>query len=74
MAYQKIHEYDNLKAITTYIDGILVDGSNILYTMVQEGDFGFTKLMTLHTRLYRTPLLLNKQISRLCFKVNLGEK
>jgi glutaredoxin-related protein len=38
MGHHKAHESKNQKVFTTYIDGILVDGSNILYTMVPKGE------------------------------------
>jgi hypothetical protein len=46
MGFHRKYESKNQQITTTYIDGIVVDGSNILYTMVPEGEFGFTKLMT----------------------------
>jgi hypothetical protein len=48
--------------ITVYIDGILVDGSNILYTMVPQGEFGFAKLITLHARLCRATGLQPRKV------------
>jgi hypothetical protein len=62
MGHHKAHESKNQKVFTTYIDGILVDGSNILYTMVPKGEFGFRKLMTLHTRLCKTTGLQPRKV------------
>lgn len=56
------YESKNQQIITTYFDGIVVDGSNIIYTMVPEGEFGFTKLMTLHSRLCRTTGLQPRKV------------
>jgi hypothetical protein len=62
MGHHKDHESKNQKVFTTYNDGILVDGSNILYTMVPKGEFGFRKLMALHARLCKTTGLQPRKV------------
>lgn len=61
MQDHKNHE-PKIKVITKYLDGILIDGSNLLYIMVPKGDFGFRKLITLHTKLCRVTGLQPRKI------------
>jgi len=53
----KIH-----KVITKSIDGILIDGSNLLHMMVPKGEFGFRKIITLHAQLCRVTGLQPRKI------------
>lgn len=56
------YEPKNLKVITKCIDGILIDGSNLLHMMVPKGEFGFRKLIALHTQLCRVTGLQPRRI------------
>jgi hypothetical protein len=56
------YEPKNHKVITKCIDGILIDGSNLLHMMVPKGEFGFRKLITLHTQLCRVTGLQPRKI------------
>lgn len=51
-----------IQVITKYLDGILIDGSNLLYMIVPKGGFGFRKLITLHTKLCRVTGLQPRKI------------
>jgi hypothetical protein len=56
------YEPKNYKVITKCIDGILIDGSNLLHMMIPKGEFGFRKLITLHTQLCRVTGLQPRKI------------
>ena len=64
MGQLKNYAFENLKIIKAYIDETVVDGSNILYSMIPKGEFGFAKL--LHTMLCRkVKLVMDENIPSL---------
>jgi polyhydroxyalkanoate synthesis regulator phasin len=62
MQDHKNYELKNHRVIMKCIDGILIDGSNLIHMMVHKGEFAFRKLITLHTNLCRVTGLQPRKI------------